>query len=65
MSAAPPRSGADGDTQVMARPAPRFAATPAQLSELTQPGADSSDLLRELGYDEEQQAALHAAGAIA
>ena len=56
--------GAVGDA-TLATPAPKFSATPGGLTELTELGADSAELLAELGYDADDSQRLRADGAIA
>jgi alpha-methylacyl-CoA racemase len=48
----------------VAAPVPRFSRTPAHAGEITEPGADTSTLLAELGYSDTDRARLRAAGAI-
>ncbi len=56
--------GLVGDA-TLATPAPKFSATPGGLTELTELGADSAELLAELGYDADDSQRLRADGAIA
>ncbi|PZS13442.1 MAG: carnitine dehydratase [Pseudonocardiales bacterium] len=49
----------------LAAPAPRFSATPATAGSLSVVGADSTDVLAELGYTAAEVAELRSAGAIA
>jgi alpha-methylacyl-CoA racemase len=50
---------------VLAQPAPKFSATPAQTGELTAIGAETDALLDELGYTSDGLDELRKAGAIA
>jgi alpha-methylacyl-CoA racemase len=50
---------------VLARPAPRFSATPGELTELTQIGGATSEILREIGYSDEESGALRSAEVVA
>ncbi|HEY2166339.1 MAG TPA: CaiB/BaiF CoA-transferase family protein [Jatrophihabitantaceae bacterium] len=56
--------GALGEA-VLARPAPRFSATPARLAALTEMNGAASDLLREAGYTDAAIDELRAEGTIA
>jgi alpha-methylacyl-CoA racemase len=56
--------GMVGDA-VLARPAPRFSATPGQLTELTEMNAATEELLAACGYDTDGIAQLRADGTIA
>jgi alpha-methylacyl-CoA racemase len=50
---------------VLARPAPKFSATPGAFTQLTKIGADTEELLAEAGYTDAEAAALRAAEVVA
>jgi alpha-methylacyl-CoA racemase len=53
------------DGAAMPGPAPRFSATPGRAGEVGEPSGETGALLDEVGYTEDEIAALRAAGAIA
>ena len=54
----------DVDGAQMPGPAPRFSATPGAVGPVPEIGADTADVLAELGYSADEVAELRAAGAI-
>ncbi len=58
------RPGRSSSASKLAAPAPRFSATPAVTGEPAELGADTAELLGELGYDHGEIADLRDAGAI-
>ncbi|MDT4944431.1 MAG: alpha-methylacyl-CoA racemase [Pseudonocardiales bacterium] len=58
-------SFADVGNATLAAPAPKFSATPAAMTELTEVGGDSAAILAELGYTDAELGDLRVTGAIA